>query len=79
VTSNCAIDLSRACERAAMVNKCVACNGAIELQHATLDIGVAGVGIGSRQLERSRTDLGQRTTAAAIHPTILDHAGKSGA
>jgi hypothetical protein len=41
-----------------MIDKRVACNRAIHLQHAAIDIGVTGIGIGSRQIERSGTDLG---------------------
>jgi hypothetical protein len=58
-----------------MIDKCIAGNGAIHRQHATVNIGVASVGIGSREKERSRADLGQRPTKSAI----LDHAGKRSA
>jgi hypothetical protein len=53
-----------------MINKCVACNRPIHLQHAAINIGVTGVGIGSRQSECSTTDFSQRPTLTA------DNAGK---
>ena len=47
------------------INKSVACNRAIDyLQHATINVGIAGVGVGSSQSERARADLGQRTANA---------------
>jgi len=43
---------------------------------ATVDVGVASVGIGSRKNEGSRADLSQRTTSATPISTILDRARK---
>ena len=48
-----------------------------EHRHAdAVDIGIASVSVGSREDERSRANLGQRTIDAPILSAILNHAGK---
>ena len=49
-----------------MIDECVACNGAIHLQHATVDIGVAGVGVVSFEKQRSAARLDQLAHAADV-------------
>src|SRR5436309_14532490 len=64
---------SGACERPATLDKCVASNGAVDLQRATLDIRITGIRIGSREVEGSRADLGQRASAPAGETAVLHH------
>jgi len=59
-----------------MIDKCVAPNRAINLQHAAIDISVAGIGVGSPEDECPRADFRQRPAAAATGATVLDDAGK---
>ena len=57
----------------------IARNRAVDPQHATVDISVAGVGVSSREDERSRPDLRQRAAYPATSATVLNYAGKGGA
>jgi hypothetical protein len=57
----------------------IAVDRAIDLQHATVNIRVPGVGISSREVKRSRANLGQRPADAPILATVLNYAGKGGA
>ena len=61
-----------------MIDECVARNGAIDLQHATVHIGVAGVGVGSRQMSVPVPIL---VSEPPVPPTstILNHPGKGSA
>lgn len=75
---NVAVDRSCPCERAAMVDKRVASNRTIDLQHATVGVGVARAEVGSCQVECLRAGLGQRTAGPEVHTIVLEHAGKAG-
>ena len=73
------LDRSYPCERATGIDKSVArgrTNRAINLQHATVDIGVAGVSVSSSQIQCARADLGQGAANAATLATVLDRTGK---
>jgi hypothetical protein len=63
----------------------IACNRAIDLQHATVDVGGAGIGVDSRKCERASADLGERPASAIGDEAALpggvgirNHAGKYG-